>query len=238
MTIVMYDSVNPDRIPADAQAVAGYVNGNYVTYPTLEQRWPNAHKVSISISANGDADCLDCETGDASISQAAAWVRRQHARGLARPIVYTSTSNVPALLAALENDGIKRSEFLIWSAHYTGVPHIEPGSDATQYEENAGQDLDYSLCYEEFFGISPTPPKPKPAPPKPDYVPGDEINWVKEWNKIVGRKTIAAHVRRVFLKAQMVHRERQIVALAQKSCWQTLNRKARYDKLFNCTKAR
>lgn len=151
----MYDStdVNTGLPVAHPQAVSGYVNGKWPSYNGLVKRYPGAKHLSIAVNTSADARCLDVEIGDATPDQAPAWVRRQHTRGVKRPVVYANTSTMPAVIAALEHDSIKRSEYLVWTAHYTGVPHIEPGSDATQYEsvETAGHNYDASLCQPWFL---------------------------------------------------------------------------------------
>jgi hypothetical protein len=151
----MYDStdVNTGLPVSHPEAVAGYVNGKWPSYNGLVKRYPGAKHLSIAVNTSADARCLDVETGDATPDQAPAWVRRQHARGVKRPVVYANTSTMPAVVAALEHDSIKRDEYLVWTAHYTGVPHIEPGSDATQYEsvETAGHNYDASLCQPWFL---------------------------------------------------------------------------------------
>lgn len=151
----MYDTtdVNTGLPVAHPQAVAGYVNGNWPSYNGLVKRYPGAKHLSIAVNTSADARCLDVETGDATPDQAPGWVRRQHARGVKRPIVYANTSTMPAVIAALEHDSIKRDEYLVWTAHYTGTPHIEPGSDATQWEsvEHPGHNYDTSLCQPWFL---------------------------------------------------------------------------------------
>lgn len=159
--ITMFDSVDVSQIPATAKAVAGYVSGRWPTYPALVKDFPHAHRLSIAVNAREDADCLDVESGDAVNSQAAAWVKRQIARGVKRPVVYTSVSNAPALLAALKQAGIKRPQIRLWTAHYTFKEHrctskCWPGftgtADATQYHDHAlGKNLDASLCSPTFF---------------------------------------------------------------------------------------
>lgn len=160
--MLMYDSVNVTQIPLDAEAVAGYVNGAWPTYATLVAQWPHAHKLSIAVTADRDADCLDVERGDASPDQAPAWVKRQQARGVKRPVVYCSVSQAAVVLAALAKAGITRSQIRLWTAHYTGKPHRcsaaicgyqFPGvADATQYDNHAdGKNLDASLCVRTFF---------------------------------------------------------------------------------------
>jgi len=146
----MYDSTNVDNIPGDAEAVAGYINGAFANFDALVKRFPHAKHLSISVNSGGDADCLDIETGDATPADAPAWVRKQHARGIKRPVVYANTSTMPAVIEALTRDDIKRDEYLVWTAHYTNEAHVEDGSDATQYEDH-DELYDVSLCHSYFL---------------------------------------------------------------------------------------
>lgn len=162
MSYVMYDSVTVSEIPAHAQAVAGYTSGMWPTWAEVLKGWPHAQKLSIAINVAHDADCLDVERGDASPGEAPGWVKRQHARGLKRPVVYCSASVVPSVVAALQGAGIHRGEYRLWSAHYTFHPHICGPSclgaglqaDATQWTDRAlGRNLDESLCNDAFFTV-------------------------------------------------------------------------------------
>ena len=159
--ITMYDSVNTKMIPADAEAVAGYVGGFWPTFPTLVLEWPKAKKLSIAVNARQDAECLDVEAGDARPDQAPAWVKRQIKRGVKRPVVYGSVSQMGLILRTLEKAGIHRSQVRVWTAHYTFKPHLcsaacgfgDLKADATQYSDHAlGRNLDASLCSAGFFG--------------------------------------------------------------------------------------
>jgi hypothetical protein len=150
---VMYDSVTVDEIPVSAPAVAGYVGGSWPTFHELVPRFPHAHRLSIAVNSGEDADCLDIEKGDATPAEAPAWFHRQRARGVYRPCFYASLSVMPEVIAALANAGIQRHEYRLWVAHYTYVPHIEPGYDACQWTDRAlGRNLDESLCVDDFFG--------------------------------------------------------------------------------------
>ena len=150
--VTMYDSIEVSAIPANAEAVAGYVGGKWPTYHSLLVKFPDAKHLSIAVNAEEDAVCLDIEAGDANPSQAPAWVRKQHSRGVKRPVLYASLSAMPEVKQALVADHIKRSEFRLWAAHYTYKPHIEPGYDATQWTDKAlGRNLDCSLCSPSFF---------------------------------------------------------------------------------------
>jgi hypothetical protein len=162
----MFDSVTVPEIPANAEAVAGYVDGKYRTYPELVVKFPHADKLSIAVESSSKARCLDVEPGDATNAQAAAWVKQQHAIGARRPILYSSVSNWPALQAALKKAGVGRGlpglrKYRRWTAHYTGHPHrcsrkCWPGftgrAAATQYTDKAdGRNLDASLCSRDFL---------------------------------------------------------------------------------------
>lgn len=157
----MYDAVDLSQIPSSSGAVAGYVDGHWATYSSLVKRWPHAKHLSIAVSASADAQCLDVEQGDASPSEAVAWYKRQHARGVTLPAVYCSVSVARTVLDLLEHAGIPRSHLRLWSAHYTGRPHLcgpqcgfglNTTADATQWTDRAlGRNLDESLCRANFL---------------------------------------------------------------------------------------
>jgi len=164
--ITMYDSVSLSQVPADAQAVACYVDGKFANEAEARRRFPHAHILTIAVFAQHDAMALDIETGDASPAQAAAWYLRQKARGVTRPCLYASafvmdTEVIPAIVAAQ----IHPAEVRLWSAHYTHAPHVcGPSScrelgitaDGTQWTDRAhGRTLDQSLLAGDFFGSRP-----------------------------------------------------------------------------------
>lgn len=179
--ITMYDAITVDAIPPDAIAAAGYVDGAWPTAALLAGRFP--HVLTVAVSAAHDADCLDIETGDANPESAASWYLRQRARGISRPALYASASVMQAsVVPVIEAAGIIRSAVRLWSAHYTGKPHIcGPAScgamsieaDGTQWTDTAlGRDLDESLLLGGFFGT----PAPAPAPPEEDDVQSGQLN--------------------------------------------------------------
>lgn len=161
--LTMYDSIQPSQIPLKAVAVAGYVNGRWPTFVQLRKQFPHARLLSVAVSAAADADCLDVEAGDATVAQVGLWVRRQQARGVARPTVYCSVSSAPSVLDALARSGIARTKVRLWTAHYTGKPHLCStaacgyacgDADATQWTDRAlGRNLDASLCAPDFFEV-------------------------------------------------------------------------------------
>ena len=159
----MFDSVDLSQIPANPQAVAAYTDGEFANAAEASRRFPNAHLLTIAVSAAHDAMALDIETGDARPEDAPAWFARQKTRGVTRPCLYASAFVMDTeVLPALKTAGISPASVRIWTAHYTGVAHrCSPTScrelgvtaDATQFTDQAlGRDLDESLLAADFFG--------------------------------------------------------------------------------------
>ncbi|MGH9088905.1 MAG: hypothetical protein ACRDYZ_12485, partial [Acidimicrobiales bacterium] len=152
----MYDSVNVSALPAGGDAYAGYVGGHWPTYDAVVARFPGIPVLSIAVNDTEDAEALDIEHGDAVVAQASAWNARQRARGVTLPVNYTSVANVGSLLAP-----VPRSSIRLWTAHYTGAPHLcspacFPGmpttADATQWSDQGGAGTyDVSLLSTTFF---------------------------------------------------------------------------------------
>lgn len=147
----MYDAVNVYGIPINATHVAGYLAGAKIrtTLPALKARFPKAVILTIAVTAEQDAECLDIEKGDATPEQAPAWVKRQLARGVKHPKLYADRSTMPTLWAALQAAGIKRDQVKLWVADWTNVPHRPAGYDACQWISTPG--YDESLCAPRFL---------------------------------------------------------------------------------------
>jgi hypothetical protein len=162
----MFDTVTISTVPPNPYAVAGYTSGWWPTDGPLRVAFPHAQHLSIAVGASHDADALDCEPGDATPDQAPAWVKRQLARGVPRPVIYASVSAMPTVQAYLRNAGIQRGQYRIWTAHYNFSPHrCGPGegfgfndvAEATQWTDRAlNRNLDESQIVSDFFA----PPVP------------------------------------------------------------------------------
>jgi hypothetical protein len=138
------------------------VGGAWPTFHILIARFPRAQRLSIAVNSDENAQCLDIEPGDASPADAPAWVKRQRARGVKRPVVYASVSAMDTVLGELEAHGIDRGEVRIWTAHYGHGKHRcgphtcgemhRTTADATQWRDDAlGRTLDESTLSESFF---------------------------------------------------------------------------------------
>lgn len=175
----MYDDITLSLLPAGADAYAGYVNGRFANMTALRAKFPHAHLLDISVFASGDATCLDVETGDATIAQVFAWFKRQEARGVWRPVIYTQATNLGPLYATMTANGIARGTYRVWSAHYGAGQHTcgpatchftlgGGAADGTQWTDTAlGRSLDQSVLADNFFSSKPVVPAPAPAPGGP-----------------------------------------------------------------------
>lgn len=173
--IVMFDSIANSAYPADAEAVAGYVDGSLADQPNatwLAKNRPNAKQLTIALHPDDDADAADCENGAMTPADIPGWHARQVKRGVLRPVIYASAWNMQAqVLPVLADADIAVASVRLWTAHYTYSAHrCGPGpascgalgiaADATQWTPNAvidGQprDLDCSLLSPSFFGVLP-----------------------------------------------------------------------------------
>jgi len=137
---LVYDSVTPSSIPAH-HVVATYANGSYAASPS---QVAGRHVVWIDTSGTDpNATALDVEPGDASPQQSANWA---HARLSSHPnalaIIYTMRSDWPAVQAAIGTLPVHmRSQVRYWIADPTGVPHVVPGSAATQWYWGSSYDI-------------------------------------------------------------------------------------------------
>jgi hypothetical protein len=201
--ITMYDSIEPSALPADAQAVAGYVGGHWPDYSPIVARFPNARHKSVAVNAEEDADILDIERGDAVPEQYPAWHKRQVARGVELPGPYAPASLMPSVLAACKAAGIEQAELADWWAHWNGEATLEGGGRAKQYIDHGphGENYDVSVCDPSFWGTKPSPPAHNS--PHYDWFPNSvfaifgegfvERTVVKRYDKLRATQTATSH---------------------------------------------
>jgi hypothetical protein len=163
----MFDDTTVQLIPKSAKAVAGYVNGRYRTWARVLHRFPHARHISIAVSADVLADCLDVESGDATNQEAVGWYHRFKADAKKnktphkKPIFYTSVSNADALVATLRHASIRRGSYILWTAHYGDGKHVcgpktcgltRHQADSTQWTSSShSRSLDESRCKPSFW---------------------------------------------------------------------------------------
>jgi hypothetical protein len=130
---LIYDSVTPTAIPA-GQRVAVYANGMYqASWSAVVGR---SHVLWIDTNgSNPGANVLDVEPGDATPAGAAQWVKaRLNAHQNQLAIVYTYLSAWQAVRASVAGlPSWMQAKVRYWIADPTGVNHVVPGSNATQW---------------------------------------------------------------------------------------------------------
>lgn len=160
----MYDAVTPSNIPADAQMVAGYVDGRYAWTAADWARFPHAVKVRIAVfPTTDDGHVLDCENGDATPNQCPGWVKMRRAAG-ADPTIYMSLAIRNAVVAAFQSQGVAQPSYGYWIAAYPGNgANLYPGDVAHQYADPGPVDI--SVVADFWPGVDVVPvPVPHPAP--------------------------------------------------------------------------
>lgn len=194
--IHMYDTVTPGAVgrlaSTSPDAIAGYIDGRYKDLAELERLYPNHQHLSIAVSAGDDADCLDVENGDATPAQAPGWVIRQHARGVARPVLYADLSTLPIVMLKVASAGIARRSVRLWMAHFDQVPNVPDGYDGHQYTDRwQGRNVDASVVLDDFFEL---PPAPAPVKPRPRHRPVRVPRPLKKIHPKVKGSTIGAAI--------------------------------------------
>ena len=171
MTRIMRDSVTPGDITiTGAQLFAGYVNGANSQWPgSAWGAFPAGSIVTIDVNGErADADVLDVETGDASVTTAVDWVRKKRSLypNAFLPVLYANRSTLTPLFNALEAAGLHVAhDFKIWIATLDGTTKTVPdmtGVVAVQWKPAASTSgaghYDESVVYDDTW---------KPALPPP-----------------------------------------------------------------------
>lgn len=156
---LMYDSTNPNDIPADAQMVAGYIDGELFRWPeSAWARFPNAVKVRIARrSSTNDGHILDVESGIPTVwplnKSIVDWVIRRRAAGV-EPTIYCNQLNDWEPLKRLFTDA-KVVHPQWWVARYDNKKNIPAGAVAKQYANPplVGFHADASMVVDYWPGV-------------------------------------------------------------------------------------
>jgi hypothetical protein len=144
---LIYDSVIPSAIPGNG-LMATYATGPYAASPSQvagrSVMWIDVYGTDYNASA------LDVEPSDATPQMAASWAYHrlsEHPNQIAH--IYTNISEWPAVQAACATlPAWMQGHIHWWIADPTGVPHLVPGSQATQWYW--GQNYDISTAAPNF----------------------------------------------------------------------------------------
>jgi hypothetical protein len=141
----VYDSVTPSQIPA-GQPVATYADGGYAVNPANVAS--RAHVTWIDTNGSDPkAAALDVEPGDATPQQAAQWTwNKLHGAAGQIAVIYTMRSEWPATQAAIATlPQAMQHQVRWWIADPTGVAHVVPGAQATQWYWGQNYDISTAL---------------------------------------------------------------------------------------------
>jgi hypothetical protein len=138
----IYDSVTPSEIPA-GQKVATYADGNFAVSPGQVAGRGQVAWIDVS-GSDINASAIDVEPGNATPSVAANWALdklRAQPGGVAW--IYTMRSEWPAVQYSVATTvpSSMWSHIHWWIADPTGVPHLVPGSSATQWYWGPNYDI-------------------------------------------------------------------------------------------------
>lgn len=129
--MVLRDSIDPDLIPLDSDAVAGYGDGIYLWSSTGWGRFPASTRRLVIVVRPGDrGDVADVERGDFRPVDAPAFVLefdRPERRG---PSLYNNRATWPQTVAALLAAGLDPTAIDWWIATLDGTTDVwygQPG---------------------------------------------------------------------------------------------------------------
>jgi hypothetical protein len=138
---LIYDSVTPTSVPW-GKSVAAYANGNFRASVSDVAHHNNVVWIDVN-GSNPGAMVLDVEPGDATPAGAAQWVQARlnsHRNSIA--IVYTFRNAWPSVKHYVGGlPSWMKSRVHYWIADPTGVPHVIPGSSATQWYWGKSYDI-------------------------------------------------------------------------------------------------
>lgn len=165
----MFDTVGDPKATFsgfEVEAVAAYGNGRFANYAKAKAEFPHVPILEIDVSGEGIGNAGDFEAGDMPYAEAGRWAQGRIKAGVHRPVVYFSVGQWSAIHASLEAAGVKRGDVRLWTAHYTGEPHLcssacglgDAHADATQWgtpghlpHPYEGRNIDVSETAPNFF---------------------------------------------------------------------------------------
>jgi hypothetical protein len=127
----IYDSSTAEAIPkGKVQAV--YSNGLYAAPVTDEKDHPRTLWIDVT-GGNPKADVLDIESEDAGWWQAGPWAEAAYKDHPNRPVIEYTAYGTWAADKASVAEYAPNVDVKWWVASPSGIPHLVPGSSATQW---------------------------------------------------------------------------------------------------------
>ena len=163
----MYDSTDPFSIPANAQMVAGYIDGTSYKWTAAGwARFPNAVKVRIARrTSTNDGHVLDVEYGIPTVwpltdpgirAGIINWVKMRRAAGVEPTIYCNQLNDWQPIRNIFIAAGVTQPQW--WVARYNNVKDIPAGAVAKQYANPplVGFHADASVVADYWPGVDET----------------------------------------------------------------------------------
>lgn len=146
----MYDAANGASVPADGDLYAGYVDGNYRSYPVMVARFPGKLVIPIAVNTSTNAGTIfDGPPDNATWPGVVAWVQMRRRAGV-DPTVYTDLSSWTTGMAAFRAAGEAYPHW--WIANWNGTADVPAGMVAHQYRSVSGK-YDTSAVLDVWPGV-------------------------------------------------------------------------------------
>lgn len=143
-----YDAVTVAHIPKQAKIVMGYTDGHYNNIDAMRKAFPDAVVIGITILGDPAQAMCDCENGDLTPSEAAAYAVNRVRRFNKTATIYTFRANLPAVRQAVKDlagnakmTRKQRNKILYFCADWTGLSHATKGCVGTQWMNTTNYDV-------------------------------------------------------------------------------------------------
>lgn len=155
MTLIGYDSVNPQDIPADAAVIFPYADGEFRWTAKDLRRFPHAARRFITIEANAHlANIFDVERGAGTVEQARPFVQeRTRLFPNTIPTIYCNRSTADLVIPAL--DGLAWRLFLATLDGSKPTSYSGKHCGAVQFKGGAGALYDESVIFDTSWPRKP-----------------------------------------------------------------------------------
>jgi peptidoglycan hydrolase-like protein with peptidoglycan-binding domain len=174
------DNVSVSALDPGFSVYAGYYNGPFANLTAMRTRFPHAYIISISTRLTGSKGSIsvDIEPGTLSGTQAGsfsgclAWLRQGGTfGGSSKPVIYVMASWAMPLVGYLRANGVSRTSYYLWTAHYAGQHLCGSGcsyltgtvADGTQYATGVNDVSVFRGYVVKPGSVTPPPPPPPPA---------------------------------------------------------------------------
>jgi hypothetical protein len=148
---VAFDAIheNVQHIPLDAFAVGGYVNGANKSYIWTASDWamfPNSFHIYINVTGDPThGNCLDIETGDATIADIVPWMNSRGPALVGPMLLYCNRDNLSAALNERSKSPYATKTYM-WESTLDGtIENNRAMTQAFQAEVNGVAVTDVSL---------------------------------------------------------------------------------------------